>query len=352
MKIAGCVLVALILVRAELCAADQPHRIGVSLPLSGAVAPMGEGFRKGFVLFQQDFPNSNVEFLFEDHKYDGKSAVSSLYKLSQSDRAEMVIVWGNMPSQSSAPVAEQSRLPMIGVTMDPVAKGRQYVTSLGPPIKRLITRVEEKFKEWQLKKLAAVSIDIGDAIAGMQMLNDDLGGHLLLKTIANEEADFKTLLTSLRSKRIDGLFLILLPEQALTFVRQAAQLKYKPKIIGGDVFGDSEFQKEALRYISELWFVYGAVQPPFIERLREKWGNTSYFFESACGYALAAIASRLLSQKSSDKSPFERLKSINFTDLPIIGLQLLDSPEYGLHFEADGQVYQAKLPPLHVLKGE
>lgn len=326
-------------------AAEEPVlKVGVVIPLSGGVAAMGEGFRKGIVMFEKETPRRHVKFIFEDHRYDGKSAISAMKKLRSVDGVDAVIVWGNTPSDSCAPVAEQERVPLIAISMNPVARNRQYVVALGPPLERLVDRVIAEFQRQQFSTPAAVSIDIGNALAGIERINSKLGGTLLTKVITNEESDFKTLILGLRKNKVDGLFLLTLPEQALTFLRQSKQLGFQPKIIGGDVFADEAFQAEGTRYVRDLGFVYGAVKPEFRAKIRQEYSNSSYFFETASGYAVAQLldqaAQRL--RQGEGKEVLKALESVDPSVTPLVGLQLVVTAEKGRHFESDGEIYRAQ----------
>ena len=322
-----------------------PLKIGVSLPLSGSVAAMGQGFRKGFDLYIQDNPESSkdVRFIFEDHKYDGKTAVSVYHKFREIDKTDFVIVWGNTPSGVCAPIAERMKLPLLAVTFDAHAKDRKHVVTFGPKTERMVNKLLEKFNTWNVSNPGAVSIDVGNALAGVEMMKQKLDGNLFVKIVSNEETDFKTIITTLRSKKIDTLFLLTFPQQALNFIKQSVQLNYFPKIIGGDVFADQNFREGVTDKLKDVFFVYGAVEKPFIERLKDKYADSSYFYETASGYSLAALFHRLAVQDSKLKKEdlIDSLRTVALSNVPVLGLKLLEDNEYGLHFENESAIYSA-----------
>ena len=327
----------------QIACQTQPYKVGMILPLSGGLAPMGEAFRKGVSLFSLEHPETgtSLQFLFEDSQYDGKVAVAALRKFTAVDKVDLTVVWGNTPSGACAPVAESVRIPLLAVSMNPEAKGRTSVITFGPKIELLIQKIAEKLKAWNLQNPAAVSIDIGSALKGVSMLQKELNGNLVVKTVANEERDFRTLIALLRSQSIDGLLLFLMPEQAMTFARQAVELNYHPKIVGGDIFAEDSFQKRFAQELPELAFVYGAVTPEFIATLRERWGDASYFYESASGYSIAAMIARLGIEARGQPSShmLQGFKAVPLDNLPVQGLRLLEDQEYGWHFENDARAY-------------
>lgn len=233
---------------------------------------------------------------------------------------------------------------MLGVSMNPIAKGRRWVLSIGPPLETLILKVVDQFRAWKLERPGAISIDIGNALKGVEVLRQELGEKFYSKAIANDETDFKTLILGLRSKKIDGLLLLTMPEQALTFIRQAVQFNYHPQIVGGDVFADAAFRERAAQLFPDLSFVYGAVEDVFTARIKKRWNDTSYFFETATGYTIAILADRIGAdlKAARSKGSIEALKHVDTSSVPMLGLKLLDSTEYGLHFENEGRIYKAK----------
>lgn len=338
----GASILILVLARAASC--EEALKIGIVLPLSGSIASMGDAFRKGFELYLEEHPQAALKFSFEDSRYDGKTSIAALHKLHDIDKADLIVVWGNTPSDSCAPVAEERRIPMLGVSMNPIAKGRSSVVSVGPPLEKLVAKVIDQFKTWELKNPGAVSIDIGNALKGVEALRLALGDNFHSRTIANDETDFKTLIVGMRAKKIDGVFLLTMPEQAMTFIRQSSQLNFRPHIVGGDVFADANFRAKAIEYFPDLAFVYGGVEAEFIERLKKRWNDTSYFFETATGYTIAMLADSLArdGKTTRERGVIPALVSADVSGVPMVGFKLVNNEEYGVHFENDGKVYTAK----------
>ncbi len=345
-RVVSCILRAFVLVGTltHVSFADdkEPTQVGMVIPLSGPLAEMGASFRRGVELYRADHPEAQVSFVFEDHKYDGKSAVTALHALRAQKDVELVVVWGNAPSSAAAPVAEQQKLPMLAVSMNPDARGRKFVVSLGSPIERVANTVVEKLRSSGTLHPGAVVIDIGNALEAIELIDRGLGGGALKKIVANEEVDFKPILSQFKSRSIDGIVLFLLPQQALTFLKQAKQMEYFPHIIGGDVFAVESFQKEALEFTQKASLVYGAVNPDFRERLSKIPDGSSYFFEAATGYSVAAISGALVERwkgGASSGDPLEVSSSLDLKGLPISSLEFKEDSSFGRHFEAGVSIY-------------
>jgi ABC-type branched-subunit amino acid transport system substrate-binding protein len=329
---------------APFCFADDrgSPSVGVLLPLSGPLSEMGKSFKRGIDLFRADHPESGVGFVLEDHKYDGKSAVTALHSLRANSEIKLVVVWGNTPSGAAAPVAEQQKLPMIAVSMNPDAKERRFVVSLGPPIKRVADKIVEQLRIGGVRQVGIVTIDIGNALKGATLIEQSFSGATIKKIVANEEVDFKAVISQLKTRGVDGVVLFLLPEQALTFLKQAKQFDYSPHIVGGDVFAVESFREQARQFTGKLNFVCGAVRPPFIDRLSTTPQGTSYFFEAATGYSVAAVSAALMRRmKVADatKEPLGELKSLAVDEIPLPSLDYVEDAEFGRHFELEVSSY-------------
>lgn len=285
-------------------------------------------------MYQEDHPDSDLRFVFEDHRYDGKTSISVLQKFKNIDKVDYAVVWGNTPSSTCAPVAERIELPMLGISFNPDAKGRKMVMTFGPKIEDHIDQVVAQFDRWKLETPAAVSIDIGNAVQGVEMLAERLSGKLITKFITNDEADFKSLLVQLRSKGVDGLLLFLMPQQAITFIRQADELEYPLKIVGGDIFAEDAFYESISSYSSEVAFVYGGVSQSFVNRIVKQWSSKSYFYETASGYAIA----KLFEAFNGDKI---RIEEIDKTAMPVLGFQFRNDQAFGRHFGVKSMIYSS-----------
>lgn len=335
-------LLLVLLLAGNLLAADK-LKVGIVLPLSGPVAPMGEAFRRGVELWVKQNQQSaeNIEIVFEDHRYDGKSTIAAIQKLSELEQIDLLVVWGNMPSGVIAPIVEQKKLPTILVSMNPDALNRNYVVTLSSKIDLLTKSTVSFFKANRSANPAAVSIDIGNAVVAVQLLSKELGGKLIEYFVPNDSADFNSTIAKLKSKKVDAVFLLTMPEQALTFARQAAAQKFDVPIIGGDIFADTTFQELFISLSSKLAFVYASIAESFIEGLQNEYSNISYFGESAAGWVSIDLISQLgkHAQEGTSKEFFSYLPKVSFLNSPIEQLELAEDQEFGRHLKHQVGVY-------------
>ena len=318
-------------------------KVGVIAPLSGPVASMGEAFRRGFELYKSENVScsNKSKILFEDGKYDGKSTLSSFHRLNTNEKVDLTIVWGNTPSSVLAPLAESRKLPLLALSYTPEAKGRSHVISFGPKTKLLVQKISEEFKKWNLKKPAAVAVNLGNILEEIEYVKDSLGGNLAIQVVPTEEQDFHSILARLKANNVDGLLAFLLPAQAITFAKQAVELKYTPPMMGADIFADTSFGNKIAKFIPQLAYVYSSVKPSFVEHLKSLFKDETYFFEVACGYTLSQLICSLAQTKEKNEN-FNIIKEIKTTKLhssPIEGINFKSDEEYGDHFENDAKIY-------------
>lgn len=321
----------------------EPLKVGVLLPLSGPLAEMGTSFKRGVEMYTSEYPKAPVSFIFEDDAYEGKAAVTSLHALRSNPGIDMAIVWGNAPAGATAPVAEQKKIPTITISNGPDAKGRRYVLSLGFSNTQEAERIAQTFTARGVSNIGAVTVDMGSALECVELVGGLAPGGIYKKIVPSEEVDFKGIIPQLKSRKIDGLVLFLLPLQALTFLSQAKQFGYYPTIVGGDVFALESFRKDAAKLSNNISYAYGSVEESFIRKLSVVPGGTSYFFETATGYSLAAISVAMAERwktKGVSDDPFSGLKEMTLPQLPLPRIDYKEDSAFGRHFEVDNRVYQ------------
>ena len=333
---------ALVLIPLSVGAEDsKPLKVGIVAPLTGPVASMGVALKSGFDLFKRENPTctEHSTLIFEDGRYDGKATTTAYQKLTSQDRVDLTVVWGNTPSAVCAPLAERKEAPLLSIAYTPEARGREHVVTFGPKTRNLAKKVADEFLNWGAKKPAAVTVNIGNALEEIGYIKDFVGS-LDIQVVALEEVDFRSVITQLKARGSDGLLAFLLPDQALTFAKQAVELDFTPPIMGGDVFADRAFGEKIGKVLPRLAYVYSAVDKKFIEKLQSEEGQGSYFFEVATGYTLGEMICDLARERGkSKKRLLELLPILPFTNTPIKGVRFLQDSEYGNHFENDAEIY-------------
>ncbi|MCB0334099.1 MAG: ABC transporter substrate-binding protein, partial [Bdellovibrionales bacterium] len=238
-----------------------------------------------------------------------------------------------------APLSERKKVPTLAFSMSPHGKDREYVVTFGNPIENGIGAVHQYFQEKKAKQPGILSVNLGNALEAIDMLQKEIPHLHPIELVKSELTDFRSLISRLKSSKADALFVLLLPEQSLSFAKQAKQLHFDVPIIGGDVWADEQLTAELHKHLSQVAYVYGDVDRAFIDTYREKYGNASYIFEAACGYEVLSILSSLPSDwKSQPLAQALKASTPQHSVLP--GLEYEERAGFGPHYSSKVRVYE------------
>jgi len=244
--------------------------VGFYGSLTGDGASFGQSSREGAELAVEEVNNAGgllsgrkIRMLVEDDQSRPEEASNAVTKLVTQDRVVAVI--GEVASRrtlAAAPVAQRYKVPLITP-----ASTNEKVTAVGDYIFRVCFidpfqgEVLAKFAYTDLKaRRAAILTDITQdysvgLTAAVTAEFKKAGGTVLPPvSYSSGDADFRAVLTQLRSQKPDAIFATGYYPEAAIIVRQARELGLTVPILGGDGWvGDSlKNGREALKntYIS------------------------------------------------------------------------------------------------------
>ncbi len=323
----------------------SPRRVGLTLPLSGNLSAYGTAFRNGIEFFTEENPkvSSKVTFLLDDSQYDGTKVASSIRKLINIDKVDLLYVWGVTPSQVAAPIAQQSGVPLLALTTDPVSKARPWVASLQLPLETMKSTILGFISDSKLKRTGIIVSDFGGATRLADLLRPALPGLAYYETIPTNSLDFRTLAARIRQKPVDAIILLVLPEQSLPLVKQLAAQKVHAHIIGGDMLADDTLRHELASIMGKVSYVYGEVDDDFLARYRARFGNTSHLYEAAAGYSAGLLIEQISTNlESSHKAEFlPSIVGLRY-QTPIGEIAFESSEEFGLHAFLSAKMYSTE----------
>jgi branched-chain amino acid transport system substrate-binding protein len=239
--------------------------VGFYGSLTGDGASFGQSSREGAELAVEEGNNAagllggrRIRMLVEDDQSRPEEASSAVTKLITQDRVVAVI--GEVASRrtlAAAPVAQRYNVPLITP-----ASTNEKVTAVGDYIFRVCFidpfqgEVLAKFAYNDLKaRRAAILTDIAqDYSVGLTASIAEhfkgAGGTVLAPvSYSSGDADFRAVLTQIRSQKPDAIFATGYYPEAAIIVRQARELGMSMPILGGDGWvGDSlKNGREALK---------------------------------------------------------------------------------------------------------
>jgi branched-chain amino acid transport system substrate-binding protein len=167
-------------------------KIGVSLPLTGNLAFLGEEMKNGMILAQEQINKSNVhkyEIVFEDDTFSVPKTANALNKLISIDKVNAIVTVAGAAGNVAKPIAEQNKVVHFAIASDPtIAEGAYNFIHWTPPVEEVKVFVPELQKKG-FKRLAV----FGAKIQGIQAVVDELEKQLKgtgIEIVYNETHNF------------------------------------------------------------------------------------------------------------------------------------------------------------------
>lgn len=274
--ILGLMLVTLVVVvgvhlsarQAPVAGAKPVIKIGVSAPLTGNVAFLGEGIRNAVTLAQERLPKDTkyrYELVLEDDGFEAKRQISAVNKLIDIDEVDAFLTVGSGAGNIAAPIAESKKAIHVGIASDPtIAKGEYNFIHWTPPAEEVKVLIPELQKR-NLKRVAVMGANIQGITAVIDELEKQIPGtdiQVVSKDIFNfGEKDFRSLIAKAKATNPDVYLPIAFsPEieilakqmeeagitQSITTV-EAFELTDQPQLFEGKWYVNAADMSEAFR---------------------------------------------------------------------------------------------------------
>lgn len=222
------------------CIAEGTNKIGIILPLSGSTSSWGAGLQSAAVMSYKSLPQEikeNLELVFEDDKFDSKTAISAFQYLVEQKEVKAIIVFGSNSALAIAPLAEKVKVPVIALGLSPkIYKDREWVIQHWVQVKPLAEKILEIAKQKNVKQLSILTSEHEsyESIKN-ELLKIASNQGIKIKsseTIPLETKDLNFLLPKLLKISEGTLAVCLLPEQNKAFAALALKSKLKLDLIG------------------------------------------------------------------------------------------------------------------------
>jgi branched-chain amino acid transport system substrate-binding protein len=231
-------------------------KIGVIMPLTGAIAGYGQITKKGIDLANKMKPTlkngDTVKLIYVDNAGDKTQSANAVNRLNQEKVSAIIGALTSSNSLVVAPIVKKEKIP----TVAPVATNKM-VTFKNPYMNRACFidpfqgKVGAKFALENGYKKAVVIIDksqaysVGLAKNFMRYYKSHGGKVLKVLYISSGDKDFKAILSNVKKANPDFIYApIYVPEMSL-MAKQAKMLGIKKPILGGDGLSDPTLIKVA-----------------------------------------------------------------------------------------------------------
>ena len=309
------------------CKDNDSVKIGVSAPLSGDIAALGQSTRNAILLAQEEInakggirlngAMKKVTFIIEDDENKPESTATVFQKLISQDKVVAII--GSQSSKCSnagAPIAESAAIPQISPwsTNPNVTRGKKFVFR-ACFIDPFQGKVVANFAMNRLKaKTAAVLYDVAsDYNKGIaEVFRDEFarsGGKIVgFETYNTNDKDFSAQLSKIRGASPDILFLPNYFNEVPLQIQQARKLGLTCKIMGSDSWDNPDLIKLGGKEMEGTYFtnhyspdVNRPASKEFIARYMKKF-NTPVDAAAALTYDSANILVKAI-EKAGKSDP-------------------------------------------------
>ncbi len=289
-------------------------KVGLNYAFSGGAATYGQGLTEGIELAIEEI-NQNGGVLGKqlvpvkiDNKSDATESANAATKLAT--REKVVAILGSDTSGSTKaaiPAAMQNKIPLISgsatsddVTVDSNGKVKEYVfkTCFNDSFQGIMM-AEFAYKDLGLKNAAILADTTSDYAQGLSKNFKEtftkLGGKVqVVEAYQAKDTDFKGVLTRIKGKNPEVLFVPGYYEEVGLIIRQARELGLNVPILGGDGYESPKLTDIAgSKALNDVYYSshYSPLDDSefvvkFKESFNKKYGKAPDAF-NALGYDLA-----------------------------------------------------------------
>jgi branched-chain amino acid transport system substrate-binding protein len=318
-------------------------KVGLNYELSGNVASYGTSLSNGAELAIEEINKNGgvlgkqLKVIKADNKSENAESANVATKLITRDKVVAILgaaTSGN--TKAAVPAATQNKVPLISgsataddVTVDSNGKVREYIfkTCFSDSFQGIMMS-NFAYNDLGLKNAAILTDTASDYSKGLANSFKEnytkLGGKVIIEeSYKAKDTDFKSVLTSIKAKNPEVLYVPGYYEEVGLIVRQARELGLNIPILGGDGYESPKLTeiagKEALNNVYYTTH-YSSKDPnvvKFINAYKEKYGKEPDAF-GALGYDLGYFLADGL--KRAGEADREKLKDAlastkNFTGI-------------------------------------
>jgi branched-chain amino acid transport system substrate-binding protein len=266
----------------------QTVKIGVTLPLTGPVAMLGESVKDAIILAKEQTKNTkyNYELIFEDDAFSPKTAVNTVNKLINIDKVDAIISFGSPVGNVVSPITEKAQITHINdfASDSNVAKGDYNFLHYTPPYKDSELFISE-LKKRNINTLVFFGQqDNPGANALIQAFEKDIK-NTDIKVLSVEKfntgaKDFKTNILKVKNLGADIYVLEATSPELEILTKQIREAGIKTPVTTMEAF---EFSDQ-LSLFEGMWYVNGAdPSQEFVDSYKQKY-NIFPKFGAGNGY--------------------------------------------------------------------
>ena len=197
---------------------QEPIKIGLVFPITGAASYIGEQSLSGFRLAQEELKHKTIagrpiELIVEDSQTSTEESVTAATKLIHMDQAKIMLSTLTGPSEAIAPIAEQSQTILIyHSTTEQTAQDKEYVFLTFPTAKSFCKEATQAALDQGKRRFAFMTDLIGGGVECEQGIMEAISKYPDAELVITEKfelqsPDFRTIILKIKAKDPDGLII-------------------------------------------------------------------------------------------------------------------------------------------------
>jgi branched-chain amino acid transport system substrate-binding protein len=186
-------------------------KIGAILPLTGDLAEYGKDELSALDLFIEEWNKRNekkIKLLVEDSKSDPKEAISALNKLLL-EKPKIFLTLGSSISLALQPVINEKQIPTITVAANPKTANGYMIQNL-PTSNDYVNLISEEILVKNVTKLGLIfrNDELGKGVRDSLVYKLKEKVEIIEEAVSPDETDFRTLITKIKSKNPEAIFIL------------------------------------------------------------------------------------------------------------------------------------------------
>jgi branched-chain amino acid transport system substrate-binding protein len=279
--------------------AQEPIRIGVTQPLTGAFAASGNYVAQGAKIAEESINASGgvlgrkIQLVIEDNKSNPTEAVATAEKLIAKDKVPVLMgAWSSTLTLAVMPKLMEYEVPMLVETSSSgkiTTSGNPFIFRISPTSEMEARAFTPNVKTFGIKKADFLATNndfgLGASQEFSQMLKAQGVQVGVMETMDPKATDFSAQLAKIKASGGDTLFVTTAVEQATLILKQAKEQQVKARIIttGGSVSpdqliaqaGDAANGSYHLVFFTP-WFPEAVKNPDIARKFVAEWNARKY----------------------------------------------------------------------------
>ncbi|MBT3304672.1 ABC transporter substrate-binding protein [Candidatus Woesearchaeota archaeon] len=296
------ILLLLTLITLIGCNNQETIKLGVTLPLTGSLAFIGESSQEAMNLAAEEFNTNSdikIELIFEDDMFEPSKAINNVNKLININDVNAIISLGSPVGTVIAPIAQENNILHVGIASADIATLGSLNFNHWTPPKSQAKKLVEKLNEDNITKISVITMNQEGGIAIRNEVFNELEKNnirvLLEEKFTQGEKDFKTIWNKIKESDPEIVFFSAISPEFELILKQRIELGLDIPVV---TIESPDYTDEPELY-NDNWFI-NAAEPTeeFKDKFESEFGNAPRVF-SGNAYDIVKVLGQIFVEKDN-----------------------------------------------------